>query len=200
MQHIKRVDSDGNAFWEPTIQRRTRNGILKFELKWRSGQKPKRLRDLKHQDAALRYRKRISNRNECHHITSDLVGRYGRIAMEKLTISNMTASAAGTVEEPGKNVASKSGLNREILAQTWGMIREQLLYKAEWAGREFVEVNPAYTSRICWGCGHQTPQSRYRTYECGVCGTTFDRDTNAAINVMQRAFGPVAGGISPRLF
>ena len=114
----------------------------------------------------------------------------------------MTASAAGTVEEPGVNVAAKAGLNREILTQTWGLLRDQLRYKAEWAGREFVEVDPRYTSRECWSCGGRTPQGEYRMYRCGMCGTTFDRDTNAAINVMIRAFGPesVGAGITPTLF
>ena len=151
--------------------------------------------------AREQHRSRVRNRNECHRITTGIVRRYERIAVEKLTIPNMTRSASGTLEEPGTNVAAKSGLNREILTQTWGLIREQLRYKAEWAGREFVEVNPRYTSRECWSCGHQTPQSEYRTYRRGVCGTTLDRDTNAAINVMRRAFGPDAtgAGISPTL-
>ena len=157
-------------------------------------------RKLYRQLARLRRRQAVRNRNECHRITTGIIRQFDRIAVEKLTITNMTRSASGTVEEPGKNVAAKSGLNREILAQTWGLIRNQLAYKAEWAGREFVEVNPRYTSRECWACGHQTPQSEYRTYRCGVCGTSFDRDTNAAINVCQRAFGPLSGaGISPRL-
>ena len=96
--------------------------------------------------AREQHRSRVRNRNECHRITTGIVRRYGRIAVEKLTIPNMTRSASGTLEEPGTNVAAKSGSNREILAQTWGLIREQLRYKAEWAGREFVEVNPRYTA------------------------------------------------------
>ena len=98
------------------------------------------------------------------------------------------------------NVATKSGLNRSILEQSWGLLRNQLAYKAEWAGREFVEVNPRYTSRECSNCGQVTPQSEYRTYACGVCGYVADRDTNAALNVVQRAFGPTGAGISPAPF
>ncbi len=64
-------------------------------------------------------RKRMGNRNECHRITTDIVRRFGHIGVEALTIRNMTRSAAGTLEEPGTNVGAKSGLNREILAQTW---------------------------------------------------------------------------------
>lgn len=44
-------------------------------------------------------------------------------------------SAAGTVDEPGRGVSAKRGLNRSILEQTWGLIRSQLIYKAEWTGR-----------------------------------------------------------------
>ena len=145
-------------------------------------------------------RNAVRNRNECHRITTDIVRRFGRIAVEKLAVRNMTRSAAGTVEEPGVNVATKSGLNRSILEQSWGLLRNQLAYKAEWAGREFVEVNPRYTSRECSNCGQVTPQSEYRTYACGVCGYVADRDTNAALNVVQRAFGPTGAGISPAPF
>ena len=108
-----------------------------------------RRRKLVQQLARLRRREAVRNRNECHRITTDIIRRFGRIAVEKLTIPKMTRSAAGTVEEPGTNVAAKSGLNREILAQTWGLIIQQLRYKAEWAGRELVEVAPPiYQPRV----------------------------------------------------
>ena len=60
-------------------------------------------------------RQRVQNHNECHRITSAIVKQYGRIAVEKLVITNLTASAAGTVDNPGTNVAAKAGLNRSIL-------------------------------------------------------------------------------------
>ena len=60
---------------------------------------------------------------------------FGLIAIEDLPVRNMTRSAAGTLENPGTGVAQKRGLNRSITEQTWGMIRLQLNYKAEW-GRQ----------------------------------------------------------------
>ena len=81
-------------------------------------------------------RERIKNRNECHRITTDMVRRFDLIAVENLQIQNMTASARGTLENPGTNVELKSLLNRLVMEQTWGIIRQQLTYKAEWAGRE----------------------------------------------------------------
>ena len=80
--------------------------------------------------------------------------------MEDLQIRNMTASARGSTEDAGINVAAKSGLNREILKQTWGITRQQLAYKAEWTGPELVEVDPRNTSRACSACGMVEHRSR----------------------------------------
>lgn len=137
------------------------------------------------------YRNTIRNRNACHRASTDLVRRFGRIAVEDLQIRNMTRSAAGTVEEPGKNVAQKTGLNRSISEQTWGILVSQLAYKAEYAGRELVKVNPAYTSRTCSGCGVILMEklATYRLFVCQACGLVMDRDRNAAKNIEARAFG-----------
>lgn len=135
-------------------------------------------------------RERVRNRNACHRVTTAIVRNNGRIAVEALNTSGMTRSARGTVDNPGKNVAAKSGLNREILAQTWGILREQLRYKAEWAGREFVEVDPKYTSQRCSNCGVVDGLSRNgKVYACGRCGAVMDADVNAARNILARGFG-----------
>ena len=143
-------------------------------------------------------RQRVRNRNQCHRITSAIVRKYGRIAVEKLAIPNLTGSAAGTIENPGSNVAAKAGLNRSILEQTWGIIRNQLRYKAECAGGEFVEVDPRFTSQTCSSCGRRRtmPLHEYRAFECQFCDLVMDRDTNAAINILKRAFGPDTQGVN----
>ena len=138
--------------------------------------------------ANQQHRERIRNRNECHRITTDLVRRFGLIAVEDLAIKNMTRSAAGTLENPGTGVAQKRGLNRSISEQTWGMIRHQLTYKAGWAGREMVVVDPRFTSQRCSGCGTVSAEHRQRKrYNCAECGMTEDADVNAARNVLHKA-------------
>ncbi|WP_338083581.1 transposase [Ferrimicrobium acidiphilum] len=62
--------------------------------------------------------------------TTNLVRNYDLIALEDLKVKKMTRSAKGTVENPGKNVAQKSGLNRSILEQSWGMFHRRLTDKA----------------------------------------------------------------------
>ena len=138
--------------------------------------------------ANLRERERIANRNEVHRMTTAIVRRYRRIAVEDLAIKNMIASAAGTQEEPGTNVAAKRGLNRSIQEQTWGLIRQQLAYKAAWAGREFKAVNPQHTSQRCSECGLKDANSRRgKRYVCGSCGMVLDADVNAARNILRAA-------------
>ena len=140
-------------------------------------------------------RERIRNRNECHRITTDLVRRFGLIAMEDLPIKNMTRSAAGTLENPGVGVSQKRGLNRSVTEQTWGIIRAQLEYKAAWAGRELLSVDPKFTSQRCSGCGVVSAEHRrHKRYECAECGMTEDADINAARNILHKV---LAGGTFP---
>jgi hypothetical protein len=54
--------------------------------------------------------------------TTELVRNYDLIALEDLKVKNMTRSAKGTSETPGKNVAQKRGLNRAILEQLTGIV------------------------------------------------------------------------------
>ncbi|WP_244190353.1 transposase [Streptomyces caeruleatus] len=111
-----------------------------------------------------------------------LARTYDLIRFEKLNIKNMTHSAKGTVEQPGKNVAQQSGLNRANLAQGRGLLRQRTEYKAP--GR--VEDVPApYTSLRCSACGWIDRNSRksQAEFECVSCGFTCHADTNAATNV-----------------
>ena len=138
--------------------------------------------------ANQQHRERIRNRNECHRITTELVRRFGLLAVENLGIRNMTASATGTLENPGTNVRQKAGLNRSIIEQTWGLLRSQLAYKAEWAGREMVVVDPKLTSQKCSDCGVVSAEHRQRKrYNCAECGMMEDADVNAAKNILHSA-------------
>jgi putative transposase len=116
------------------------------------------------------------------------------IVVEDLKILNMSKSAKGTTESPGKNVKAKSGLNREILANGWGDFRTMLKYKQEHSGGVFLSVNPRNTSRTCSACRVIDRNSRIsqERYSCLHCGYEIHADTNAAINIL--AAGRVALG------
>ncbi|PZG08110.1 RNA-guided endonuclease InsQ/TnpB family protein [Nonomuraea aridisoli] len=122
-----------------------------------------------------------------HKVANALVRGYDVIVHEELRIANMTRSASGTVEAPGRNVAAKSGLNRGILDAGWGVFLTILSHKAESAGRELIAVNPAGTSRTCARCGHCVRENRVTQAEfrCQACGHAAHADVNAAINILR---------------
>jgi putative transposase len=111
------------------------------------------------------------------------------VAMEKLNIKNMTRSACGTVEEPGKNVAQKSGLNRSILDAGWGRFGLLLKYKLAWQGGRLVEVPAAYSSQTCSVCQHVSSESRVTQaqFRCVACGHEEHADVNGAKVILKRA-------------
>lgn len=100
----------------------------------------------------------------------------------------MTASAKGTLEEPGKNVKQKSGLNSAILDQGWGMLFSMLDQKMFELGGEVYAVPPANTSRTCPVCGDVSPLNRLTQalFCCRVCGYKGNADVVAANNILRR--------------
>ncbi len=122
----------------------------------------------------------MRNRNECHQLTTAIVRKYQKIAVEKLAIQNMSR----------KGGSRKRGLNRSMMEQTWGVLFQQLRYKAEWAGRQFIEVDPSNTSKTCSRCDEVRKEklADYRTFVCPSCGHTEDRDVNAAKNIQERGW------------
>jgi putative transposase len=135
-----------------------------------------------------RARKRTADRRATHHhkLSNDVVAKAETIFVEDLKIKNMVRSAAGTVDEPGTNVAQKRGLNRGMqdaaIFALYGMIR----YKAASAGGRVIAVDPRHTSQDCSECGGREPDARRRSrYRCS-CGADLDADHNAARNVLAR--------------
>lgn len=144
-----------------------------------------------------RRRHKLANRRKTHlhQLTAAIAARFGGIAVEDLQVKNMTASAKGTVESPGKNVRQKAGLNREILDTSPGMMISMLRYKAERAGGWFAVVDARNTSQDCSECGRTVPKDlSVRIHRCAHCQTEVHRDVNAARNVLKRAVaGPWSG-------
>jgi len=118
----------------------------------------------------------------------ELIHNFDRIVLEDLRVAAM----------------ARGRFAMSILDAGWGYLVRHLKGKAESAGRDVVPVDPAYTSRTCSGCGvvfeHLSLSDRW--IAC-VCGTSLDRDHNAAINILKRGRdGPsgaklLIGGVCP---
>ena len=134
-----------------------------------------------------------------HKSTTWIAKNHGKVVMEDLKITNMSKSAKGNVENPGKNVAAKSGLNKSILDQGWGEFKRQLKYKLKWLGGELVLVDPKFTSQMCNACGYKDKENRktQAKFECQSCGHKDNADNNAALNILAAGHAvPACGDIS----
>ena len=135
-------------------------------------------------------------RDFLHKTSSQLSKNHAIIVVEDLKVSNMSKSAAGTIENPGVNVSAKSGLNRSILDQGWGEFRRQLEYKQDWSGGFFVTISPKYTSQECNECGYVDKSNRQSqaNFVCLDCGHESNADTNAAKNILRAGHVRLACG------
>ena len=133
---------------------------------------------------------KISNvrKNHLHQISSKISKNHAIVYVEDLKVANMSKSAKGNIEQHGKNVKQKSGLNRAILDQAWGEFRRQLDYKLLWNGGFLFTVPPQNTSRSCPNCGHTAKDNRktQAEFKCVQCGYENNADVVGAINVLKR--------------
>jgi putative transposase len=123
-----------------------------------------------------------------HKATTEIAKNHGVVVLEDLKVKNMSKSAKGTIEEPGKNVKAKSGLNRSILRQGWGMVDVLLAYKTQWYGSRLEYVAPQKTSQTCSACGYIDAKSRISqsVFCCTSCGNTANADMNASENILAK--------------
>ena len=126
-----------------------------------------------------------------HQASRKIADNAGLVVLEDLNTQGMTKSAKGTVDNPGKHVKAKSGLNREILKTGWYGLEQKLQYKAE-----VIRINPACTSQACSACGHVSKDNRtsQAVFKCVACGHAEHADLNAARNILASGIGATARG------
>ncbi|MDX3233430.1 transposase [Streptomyces sp. ME19-01-6] len=119
----------------------------------------------------------------CAYTANRITARNALVVLEDLRTRNMTASASGTSDRPGRGVRQKAGLNRAILDKGWHRLELALRNAARSTGSRIVVVNPAYTSRTCNRCGHVDARSRksQAVFVCTTCGRDH-ADVNAVKN------------------
>jgi putative transposase len=83
---------------------------------------------------------------------------------------------------------AKSRMAKSVLDAGWGLLKTQLSYKGQSAGRCVIIVSEKNTTRACSNCKALTGRKGLdmldvRTWVCGECGAAHDRDVNAAKNI-----------------
>ena len=143
-------------------------------------------------------------RNDYLHKASATISKnHAIVCVEDLKIKNMSKSAAGTSEAPGKKVRAKSGLNRATLDQGWFEFSRQLEYKLAWNGGWLIKVPPQNTSRTCPVCGFIAKENRktQAQFKCMECGFEEHADLVGAINILRAGHArfacEVSGAVMP---
>ena len=96
---------------------------------------------------------------------------------------------------------AKTRMAKSVLDSGWGMLKQMILYKGHRAGVIAEIVNERNTTRACSYCGALSGPTGVsaldvRTWDCSSCGTSHDRDSNAAMNILRIGLGkqpPSAG-------
>jgi len=175
--------STGELLHVPGLTGRERARLRRLERKLarakRGSERRKRARVAL---ARLRARETDRRKDWAEEASTDIACRFDLIRVEDLRIRNMTRSAKGTWENPGRNVQVKAKLNRGILRSGWGLLVRRLEEKAP--GR-VEKVSPAFSSQRCSACGHVDARSResQARFCCTACGYACNADVNAAINI-----------------
>ena len=124
-------------------------------------------------------------RDHLHKLTTRLVRENQTIVIEDLTVRNMVKNHR---------------LARAISDAAWRQFRTLLEYKADWHGRTLVVVDRWFpSSRLCSACGALAERMplHVRTWTCR-CGTTHDRDVNAARTILAEGLSVLACGAGVR--
>jgi len=160
---------------------------VKFSQNWRKAKA--RVQKLHARVANMR-------RDFLHKASTAISKSHAIVCIEDLQVKNMAKSAKGTVQQPGKMVRQKRGLNRSILDQGWGEFRRQLLYKLAWSGGVLLAVPPHHTSQTCPHCSHVSPENRCTQvrFECVGCGYRNHADVVGATNILERGLRLLACG------
>lgn len=167
--------STGATIENPRFFRKDERGLVKAQRKLSScPEDPPQYRRCKRAVQHIHQRIKNHRSNFAHQLSRNLVDEFQMIIFEDLNIQNMQNG-------------NRRGMNKSINDAAWAQLRQFTEYKAEWAGRMCIAVNPKNTSRMCSRCGQIVPKDlSVRTHKCPQCGLILDRDYNAALNILAR--------------
>lgn len=168
--------SDGTKIDNPRFFKRDQAKLTKQQRRFEIALKgTKRRKEIKKRVAKTHERISNKRRDFAHKQSRKLINSNQIICFEDLNVQNMINNHTETFGHK---------LNKSIQDVAWKQFMDFTTYKAEWAGRQVVFVNPRNTSKRCSQCGQLVEKDlSVRVHEC-PCGLVLSRDHNAAINIL----------------
>lgn len=189
LEHLLTL-STGEKVANPRHERRDRERLAKAQRELSRKAKGDGANRRKVRQRVARIHARITDRRRdvLHKLTTRLVRENQTLVIEDLTVRTMVRNRS---------------LARAISDAAWSEFRSMLEYKADWYGREVIAVDRFFpSSKLCSHCGTlaEALPLKVRTWTCGSCGATHDRDVNAANNLLAAglAVSVCGAGVRPQ--
>lgn len=127
------------------------------------------------------YKKSANQRKDSlHKMSLKIIKENQIIVVEDLSVKNMILY--------NKHVGGYKGgyYNKRLRGLNIAGFLNMLKYKSDLYGRDFIKVDPAYTSQDCNACGYRSKENRksQSKFECVACGHKDNADVNAAKNIL----------------
>jgi putative transposase len=137
-----------------------------------------------------------------HKASRQLVNRFQVIVVEDLQTANLVKRPKPKQDETTgqylpNGASAKAGLNKSINDAGWSQFVVLCTYKAAWAGRTFLKVDPARTSQRCPNCGIIRKKTLDERWHSCPCGCELDRDTASAKVILDLGHQQLLVGTRP---